>query len=744
MIFFATAALHMTDIIEEEARNAGATEIRAVSGGVEFHADLESAYRFCLTSRVATRLMLGLWEDDDIQSADELYEASLAMSWEEWVSPDITFSITHTVKECPYLRNSHFAAIRVKDAIADRCRQVFEGERPVVDKEESDIVFHVHINGYKVAWYVDFSGRGLHKRGYREEQTEAVMSEYVASALIYRSEWYKAMAQSLQVPPLIDPFCGSGTLAIEAALWASNRAPGLVIARNFAFLDLPIHDQDLYERVIADVEAHRSAERDDTIAIYAWDKDPKAIAIAKSAAQRAGVDHLIDFRVKDFRDIGELDIPLGDGYIITDPPYGIRLTDATVELYRSMSETFLTYFGAWHITLICGQPELLEYIDMKPSRTNTLNSGGIACQVAHYYVFSTDERAEMARKAEEERQARLAIPLNEEAQSLYNRLMKTLESLGVEMENQGVTNYRLYDRELGQYNAAIDLYEGKWAVLYEYEPPESVDEELAEIHLQELVDATERATGIDRQQIYVKQRRRQRGQEQYEKLANSDRFFIINENEAKYLVNFSDYLDTGIFLDHRPIRARIATMSKGKRFLNLFSYTGTATVQAARGGALSTVSVDTSATYLDWAERNMALNGFSGMNHFYYQHDALDYLYNSWDRYDLIFCDPPTFSNGTGRDFFDVGRDHARLIDLCMKRLDYSGTLIFSTNYRRFSLARWIEEEYHVVEISDETIGDDFQMSGRIHTSYLITFRSQVRRVEPQQKRRVVRRQPER
>ena len=731
MIFFATSALHMTDIIEEEARQAGASAIKAVSGGVEFEADLAAAYRFCLSSRTSTRLLLGLWQDDDIQSADELYEASVVLPWEEWVNPDVSFSITHTVKNCPYLRNSKFGAIRLKDAIVDRCRAHFDGARPEVDTEESDIIFHLHIEEDRVSWFVDFSGRALHRRGYRDEQTEAVMSEYVASALIYRSEWYKAMVRDGRAGVLIDPFCGSGTIAIEAALWAADRAPGLVKARNFAFLFLPIHDPDLYEQVVQEAMEREAAAKDRTISIYGWDNDPKAIAIAKRAAEEAGVEDLIDFRVKEFREIGEDDVPLEAGYIITDPPYGIRLEGNLIDLYRTMSDIWQQYFGGWHITVMCGNPELLEYIDMKSDRTNTLNSGGIACQVAHYRVFTEEERALLTLRAQEARAARLAQPLSEDAQGLYNRLMKNLEGLGGEMERQGGTNWRLYDRELGQYNASIDLYGDRWVVIYEYEAPESVSDQLIELHREEMLDATERATGVDRERIFVKIRRRQKGLDQYEKLANSDRFFIIDENGARYLVNFVDYLDTGIFLDHRPVRSLIATMSEGKRFLNLFCYTGTATVQAAKGGAISTASVDTSSTYLNWAEKNMRLNGFGGMNHFYYQSDVMDFLYQTFDRYDVIFCDPPTFSNGTGREHFDVGRDHAKLIRKCMDHLDWQGTLIFSTNYRRFNLDDWVGEQYHVQEISDETIGDDFRGSGNIHSAYLITHRQVIKVAAP-------------
>lgn len=164
--------------------------------------------------------------DDDIQDADELYEASLQIPWEDWINPELTFSVTETTKNCRYLKNSHFATIRIKDAIVDRIREKFDGERPMVDKEESDVVFHVHIDGDSVAWYVDFSGRGLYKRGYRAAQTDAVLGEYLAASVLYRSEWRKAMEMEETVPTLLDPFTGSGTLAIEAALWASDRAPG--------------------------------------------------------------------------------------------------------------------------------------------------------------------------------------------------------------------------------------------------------------------------------------------------------------------------------------------------------------------------------------------------------------------------------------------------------------------------------------------------------------------------------------
>ncbi len=728
MIFFATSALYMNDIIEEEAKAAGATDIRTISGGVEFSADLAAAYRFCLWSRTATRVLMGLYEDEDILDADELYEASKQIPWEEWVNPEITFSVTETVKNCPYMKNSHFAAIRLKDAIVDRIREKFDGERPLVDTENSDVVFHLHIDGDKVAWYVDFSGRGLHRRGYRVAQTDAVLSEYLTCSVIYRSEWRKSLEKGEEVPMLLDPFCGSGTIVIEAALWAADRAPGLVTNRKFNFLNLPIHDPDIYEEVVDEALERAEKASSRNIVIHAWDNDPKAVAISKKHAELAQVDHLINFQVKDFRTITEADVPRGMGYIITDPPYGLRMeSDTGLEvLYRQMGKQISTLFGGWNVAILCGQQELLSHVDMKPDRTNTVNNGGVTCQIAHYYVFTADERAQMIERAIERKKERLAQPLSDGAQMAYNRLVKNLANLKPIMEKQGVTCYRIYDADMPEYSAAIDLYENRYISLQEYAPPETIDPEDALRRLGELIDATERATGIDREQIYVRQRTQQKGEKQYEKMASTDKFYIINENGVKYLVNFTDYLDTGIFLDHRPIRKQIGAMAEGKRFLNLFCYTGTATVQAAKGGALSTVSVDASGTYLDWAVKNMQLNGYTEMNHFFYRSDCLEFLFDTYDRYDLIFCDPPTFSNGKGRENFDVDRDQVRLIKACMMHLDPKGTLIFSNNYRKFRLDERLLEEFDVQDITASTIAEDFARDQKIHYTFLIKHRTVV------------------
>jgi len=720
MIFFASCSANQNDIVAEEAKQAGSPEIRVSVGGVEFSADMETAYKFCLWTKAATRLLVLVYRAE-MTDLDEMFEKASALPWENWLGLETTFSISETVSGCNWIRNSHFAALRLKDAIVERMRAVTDGERPNVNKEDPDVVFHLHVNRDKVSFYIDFGGKQLSRRGYRQHQTTAVLGEFTASAVIQRSPWLKRPGI-----PLLDPFCGSGTICIEAALDSANIAPGLVNPDRFAFYKLPIHNEELWSKVLNEAEEQRKEPEEK---IYGWDIDPKAIEIAKKNASAAGVDKYIEFSVKDFLQVKPEDCPAPKGCIVTDPPYGIRLEatpSSLMRLYQKTGEVFIESFKGWTISVLCGQQELLSFMDLKPNRTNSIINGGIECQIAHYYVFSEEERAEMADKAIKKKEERLSAPLSDGAQMAYNRLVKNLADIKPKMEERGITSYRIYDADMPEYSAAIDFYENQWICLQEYVAPSTIDPADAQRRLQELIYATERAVGIDIEKIFVKQREIQSGDFQYQrkKTGMDSKSYVAHENGHAFIVNFTDYLDTGIFLDHRPARKMIQEKSKDKRFLNLFCYTGTATVYAAAGGALSTVSVDTSSTYLEWAQKNMEINSFRGMNHFFYKDDCRNWLSNSYDKFDLIFCDPPTFSNGTGRDSFDVYRDQDTLIDSCMYHFEKEGELIFSTNNTRFKISEYLEEKYEVKNITDQTIDTDFARHTKIHYCFSITHKN--------------------
>ena len=730
MIFFAACAANQGDLVAEEARNAGSEDVRMTASGVEFEGSFRTGMSFCLNARVASRLLMALYIDEDTRSDEELYESTLSLPWEEWITPEKTLKVTCTTQSCPWINNSHYAALRVKDGICDRMKEKFDGVRPDVDTENPDITFHVHVHGNEVRWYADFSGEALHMRGYRlPDQTDALLKEHLAAALILRSEWKKTLKDD-NPGVFMDPFCGSGTIAIEAALMASCTAPGLIRKRPYAFERLPGFDQAEWDALKAEAAAARQKAIDERdIRIYASDVSKRAVRIAEEAARNAGVDGLIDFSVKDFTKFTEADCPSAVGYIVTDPPYGERMkVDDLDRLYSGIGTVLQNVFKGWRATILTGASDQLSNIDMKPDRTNSLYNGGILCQAAHYIIYTDEERNALIERAKEKKRQRLEAPLSAGAQIIYDKLMKNLSELRPKMEAEGVTCYRIYDAEIPEYAASIDLYENKWINLSEYAAPDTVDPKVAEEHLNELVYATERATSVDIENIFIKERKSQKGKNQYTRLATKNRFNIVRENGLRLLVNFQDYLDTGLFLDHRPVRMMIQKMAEGKRFLNLFCYTGSATLNAIKGGAVSTVSVDASSTYLDWAIENLRINEYpTDIENFFYRDDVIDWLWATYDRYDLIFCDPPTFSNGKGRSSsFDVQRDQYQLIRAAAMHLAPGGILIFSTNFRRFKLDDEIREKYIVEDITEETIGDDFLASGNIHKCYLIRNKVKV------------------
>ena len=728
MIFFATSAANQGDLIAEEARKAGAERVRVTPSGVDFEGSLETGYRFCFETRISSRLLMGLFVDDDIISDKELEEATAMLPWEEYIDPTKTLKVTCTTQNCRYITNSHYGALKVKDGIVERIREKFNGERPYIEIHEPDLTVHVHIEDTTVKWYVDFSGENLTMRGYRGEQTEALLKEHLAAALIGRSEWRKSVNDGNPLP-FYDPFCGSGTIAVEAALMATDTAPGLLRKKPYPFESLPNFDKEAFDRVVEEAEERRRKAIDERdISIFASDISRTAVEISKAAALKAGVYDFISFSVQDFTKLEKP--PVSKGCIVTDPPYGERMTVRDIDLlYENTGKVLQNVFKGWDATILTGNSELLSNIDMKPDRTNTLFNGGIMCQAAHYHIFTDEEREAMMQKALEKKKQRQAEPLTPGAEMAYNRLMKNLKEITPLMKEQGVECYRIYDADMPEYSASIDIYMGKWVVVSEYAAPDTIDPEDAKRRLGELVRATEKATGIDEDFIYVKERSRQKGKGQYTRLAANNKMMVARENGVRFLVNFTDYLDTGIFLDHRPVRMMIQEMAKDKRFLNLFCYTGTATLNAIKGGALSTVSVDASSTYLAWMEENLKLNGYSTVfGNLLYKSDVIDWLWDTYDKFDLIFCDPPTFSNSKDRrGSFDVQRDHVKLIDAAAMHLSPGGTLIFSNNYRKFKLDPEVMEKDVGEDITEKTIGDDFKRDMKIHHCYLIRKKIKVK-----------------
>jgi 23S rRNA (guanine2445-N2)-methyltransferase / 23S rRNA (guanine2069-N7)-methyltransferase len=308
-----------------------------------------------------------------------------------------------------------------------------------------------------------------------------------------------------------------------------------------------------------------------------------------------------------------------------------------------------------------------------------------------------------------------------------NRLRKNLRDLGRWARREHIDCYRLYDADMPEYAFALDVYraEQTWVVAQEYAPPASIPEARAAARRRTVLSTVAALLEVPDERVVLKTRRRQKRASQYQRLAHDDVLHQVRENGCRLLVNFGDRLDTGLFLDHRPIRRMVHDLASGRRFLNLFAYTGAASVHAAAGGAIATTSVDLSGIYLDWARRNLALNGFAGEAHVQIQADCLAWLKTAGKdaRYGLILLDVPTFSNSKRMSgTFDVQRDHAMLIRLAARLLTADGVLLFSNHLKRFHMDRGslCDAGLAIEDITRATIPRDFARNPRIHNCWRI------------------------
>ncbi|BEH98506.1 bifunctional 23S rRNA (guanine(2069)-N(7))-methyltransferase RlmK/23S rRNA (guanine(2445)-N(2))-methyltransferase RlmL [Edwardsiella ictaluri] len=655
-------------------------------------------YQSLMWSRLASRIMLPLGEFK-VYSDLDLYLGVQAIDWTTLFGIDKTFAV-HFSGTNEEIRNTQYGALKVKDAIVDHFTRSIDA-RPSVAKQDPDIRISVYLQRETAIVSLDLSGDGLHQRGYRDVTGQAPLKETLAAAVVLRSGWQPGT-------PMVDPMCGSGTLLIEAAMMASDRAPGLQRER-WGFMGWLGHDADLWQEVR--VEAQRRARlglEQTTSRFFGYDLDRRVLEMARANARRAGVASLITFNGGD---VAQLHNPLPEGplgTVLSNPPYGERLESepALIALHNTLGRIMKRAFGGWQLSLFSASPELLSCLQLRAERQFKAKNGPLEC-VQKNYRLSAAPQADGC----------------EVAQDYANRLRKNLKKFDKWARQEGLTCYRVYDADLPEYNVAVDRY-GEKIVVQEYAPPKSVDAQKARQRLFDVVSVTQSVMGVSGNNLILKTRERQKGKSQYEKLAQKGEFMEVQEYGARFWVNLTDYLDSGLFIDHRIARRMLGEMSRGKDFLNLFAYTGSASVYAGLGGARSTTTVDMSRTYLEWAERNLRLNGLTGRQHRLVQADCLNYLHHCEDKFDLIFIDPPTFSNSKRMEgTFDVQRDHLDLMRDLARILRPGGTIMFSNNKRGFKmdLAGLAQRGLQAQEITDRTLSADFARNRQIHNCWLVT-----------------------
>jgi 23S rRNA (guanine2445-N2)-methyltransferase / 23S rRNA (guanine2069-N7)-methyltransferase len=712
--WIATAPVGAASVLAEELAQFGASDIRERSHDVKFQGTLEVGYRTCLWSRTATRVLLSLGSID-ATSAKSVYEAVARIDWREHLAKGATLAC-----DCSggneAIRHTIYGSQLIKDAVCDNLRNS-TGERPNIKPERPDVLLHMHVEGPTALLSVDFSGESLHRRGYRMEGGRAPLKENVAAAVLLRSGWPQIFERG---GTLLDPMCGSGTFLTEAALMAADAAPALD-REYFGFAGWRGHDAALWERLRSDAKDRRAA-RVARRCILGSDIDPDAVRMAIANGEHAGV---ADWLHTEKHSLIEVPRPKGEpGLVVANPPYGERIgaESGLPALYSELGNMLRERFDGWQAAILTGNPPLARNLGIYAKRSHRVFNGTIECRLLRFDLNA----ASAQRPAEEVRADWSNRP---GAQMFANRLRKNLQRLDPWAEREHIDCFRVYDADMPEYAFAIDLY-GRGArhvYVQEYAPPKTVNQESAGERRREALAVLPEVLGVPRSQIHSRVRKPQKGSEQYEKRESIAERHAVQEGGLKFWVNFHDYLDTGLFLDHRIMRGMLRNWAKDADFLNLFCYTGSASVYAAAGGARSTTGVDLSNTYLDWAHENLLLNGFGGKNHELYRADCLQWLEAAQSRgpcFDLIFVDPPTFSNSKRMDgVLDVQRDHVGMIRRSLRLLRPNGRLVFSTNYTRFKLDSEALEDLAIEDISAATIPKDFERHARIHRCFNITFK---------------------
>ncbi len=726
--FFATCPKGLENLLFRELEDLKASSVKETVSGVSFSGNMELAMRVCLYSRFASRIIMNLNTfrcDDDT----DLYLGAKGIGYERYFDSDKTIAVSFNGTN-RHIRNTQYGALRVKDAVCDRFVEC-KLERPDVQKHNPDIHIIATLKKGELAVGIDLSGSAQFWREYHRTTGAAPLKENLAAAMVVRSGFNGSQN-------FIDPMCGSGTLLLEAALLATDTAPGLARS-SYGFMNLKDYDenkwQEIYNEALERSSQGKRKAQELGVKIFGFDADSAVVQRARDNIEHAGfselvsVEHcLLDNLTNPCQGVNELPC-----VVVTNPPYGERMGNFNelILLYTTLGHKLKTLFKGGRAAVISTSQELLSCLRLSLDKSYRLFNGALECQLR---VFNLDHESGDQAPQADANQVLVAVDFS-------NRLTKNLKNLEKWANREKISAYRIYDADLPDYNAAIDRY-NQYYIIQEYQAPSSIKAHVAQKRLLDMIAATIKVTGAIGDDVIVKSREKQKGESQYAKRDDALGHYIeIYEQDVVFKVNLQDYLDTGLFLDARPIRRLIRSISAGKDFLNLFAYTCSASVMAALGGAKSTTSVDMSRTYLDWGKDNFKLNGFdldgynATVNHHFTQDDCLSYLSRDHGKtYDLIYIDPPTFSNSKRMEkSFDVQRDHLLMLGNLTRHLNDGGVVIFCTNKRNFKLDDGVAQYGFTVEnITPKTFDPDFKRDQQLHTCFKLVYNQAQKQKEPE------------
>lgn len=738
MEFFATCAAGFEGLLASELGSLGLGQVRPLRGQVSFAGTVADAYRACLWSRIASRVVAVLGRAG-ASDADALYEGVAQIAWEDQLAPGASFAVdAHGTSAT--LRNTKFTALRAKDAIVDRMQERC-GVRPQTDAARPDLTVVVRLARGRATVGIDLAGEPLFHRGADDlalagGRHEGALRRDYAAALLAAGGWHRRCRADR--PVLVALGAGAPTLVDEARLQLVDQAPGLLRA-HWGFEGWRRHDEAAWQALLDEADGRAEA----------------------GAA----------------REVRAVLLPLGTGDAVPDVLAGadalvacdltaLHEEDAAREAAAvARAGALAAQAGAGSALVSLARAGLAGVLPgAEPALAKAVFIGGDEGRLAAYDLGEKDAVARTQVELKAGGSVGLALPASEQ---FVRRLEKDLRLRRKWSRREDVGCYRLYDSDLPDYALSVDVYQpsqlvdearyggvggGPWAVVSEYAAPREIDPALARTRLLDALAAVPGVLGVDAGSVCLRVRSHARGGSQYadgarggaggdegrvrrparkSELALPAGAHLVDEGGLTFEVNFQGGLDTGLFLDTRDVRGRIREMAKqtrgSKRFLNLFAYTGTASCYAADGGAKHTTTVDLSGPYLAWARRNMARNGFGGPEHEYVQADVLAWVgeqRHTANRWDLIYLDPPTFSNSSRMRSasFEVQRDHVELLIGVSRLLTRAGVCVFCCNLRRFEPDLEALGRAGVVleDITDHTIPDDFARNRKIHHCYLL------------------------
>ena len=717
--FLATCPAGVGVYLAQELEDLGAQQIVERPVGVSFMGGLGLGYRACLWSRMANRIIFQLGAAE-ASSGDELYEATRNIDWTAHIAANGSLLVDFAGRSTD-VRNAQFGAQRIKDGIVDQFREKGLG-RPSVDLKQPDVRVFARLSKGRLTLGIDLSGDSLHRRGYRLDGGVAPLRENIAAAALWAAGWPE---RSQQGEALLDPMCGSATLLLEGALMALDHAPGLHRKR-FGFHGWAGHDEDQWRAVRSNAGERAAMPPPYQLEIRGYDGDMQAVRRCQDNIGRLGLGDIVRIRCKDLALVSRPSHrDFSRGVLVTNPPWGERMgnADALPHLYNALGERMSEEFDNWLAVVLTSELSLGKAVGLRADKRHRFHNGRLDLHCLQFQLGAENRFRSLHHETERGSEDQSNVPrvLSHGGQMVANRLRKNLKRLTPWLRREDVTCYRVYDADIPEYAAAIDVYEGRLHIA-EYAAPKEIPEQKAAERFAQLLEGARDVFEVGAtEKVAVKRRLRQKGREQYQRLETTRERIVIREGKVKVLVNLHDYLDTGLFLDHRPLRKWLGREASGGHFLNLFSYTGVATLHAALGGATTSTSVDSSATYLDWFNANLALNGLSDRQHRGVRADVREWLSEETRTYDLIMVDPPSFSNSKGQADFDVQRDHLSLLELAMARLSEGGVLYFSTNHRKFLLDPAVQRTWEVKDVTQGSIPEDFGRNRLIHACWRLT-----------------------